>query len=942
MTRTAWWAVLALAGAAWGQGKPELRIDPGTHTSGAQAVCVFGGDRYAATRSGNTVKIWDLRSGAVLRTLWLQVSQCRRSLAVSPDGRWLAASTTNDLVALYETGTWRLVRTLLVPQAAPQLAFAPAQPTLAAGSWDGSLTLFSVPDGAALRRYGPPVPGPNNRATVDSLAWSPDGQQIATVHPTAVVVRSLATGAARVLADSGSTDSGLAWFRDNRRVVVLRQLGSSGPIRVWDTSTGAKLVDFTSDSTGLNLVLSADEREIYGADGGNGALVHSLDTGKLTRRLQFGRQCGYLAVGQDGRTLVAARNDGGLVVGDAVRDDVRLTVPGAGATIFGAGWRQTDGAIGWGWQAKAWPNPPDSPIVAWLDTKSLRAGPTQVSDLWQRPVWKSPQGEIHFTGALDLSVTNPAPGAQPDTFGHCSSATWLSNGLMVANRGTEPMGIRVFRPRGGEITKSLFAADPCYVLAESPDGRYLLGGSSSLYVWPLTANGDWIPPLLSIYPAKDGNWIAWTDEGYYACTPAAEKWIGWQINRGEDTEPDYYPAAQFREQFYRPDVIMRLLDAGSVGEAVRQADATRKQPTDATKVAARIAEFAPPRVEILSPAHGAVVATSEVALRLRVKDPNNRKVVSVIPLVNGRPLTGGRFVLVPSRDPGEQQLTVPLNPGENTLSAIATNDAGSTSVPVSVTVRYGAEEQKPAMYVLAVGVSDYAIKEYTLRYAAKDATDLANVLKQQAGKLFRKVDVKLLTDKEASQGGVLDALDWLTKQVTQRDYAVVFLAGHGLADSAGEYYFLPADGDTERLRRTGLHWSQFRTALRALPGKVLLALDTCHSAGATGARKAGARLDYTNVLRDALSDEVGLITLSSCMPSEVSYEQDEWHNGAFTKALVEALSGQADHNGDGVVTLAELDAYISERVKALTKGRQHATCERPATVRSVLPVAMVK
>ncbi|MBI5835190.1 MAG: hypothetical protein HZB16_23030 [Armatimonadetes bacterium] len=82
-----------------------------------------------------------------------------------------------------------------------------------------------------------------------------------------------------------------------------------------------------------------------------------------------------------------------------------------------------------------------------------------------------------------------------------------------------------------------------------------------------------------------------------------------------------------------------------------------------------------------------------------------------------------------------------------------------------------------------------------------------------------------------------------------------------------------------------------------------------------------------------------MITLASCMPSEVSYERPEWVNGAFTKALVEGLGGKADLSGDGVISVAELDAFVAERVKELTEGRQHPTPQRPTTIRSSLPVA---
>ncbi len=61
-------------------------------------------------------------------------------------------------------------------------------------------------------------------------------------------------------------------------------------------------------------------------------------------------------------------------------------------------------------------------------------------------------------------------------------------------------------------------------------------------------------------------------------------------------------------------------------------------------------------------------------------------------------------------------------------------------------------------------------------------------------------------------------------------------------------------------------------------------------------------------------------------------EDDKWRNGAFTKALVEGLSGKADYSKNSVISINELDLYISERVKELTKGSQTPTTTKPTTI----------
>ena len=55
-------------------------------------------------------------------------------------------------------------------------------------------------------------------------------------------------------------------------------------------------------------------------------------------------------------------------------------------------------------------------------------------------------------------------------------------------------------------------------------------------------------------------------------------------------------------------------------------------------------------------------------------------------------------------------------------------------------------------------------------------------------------------------------------------------------------------------------------------------------------------------------------------------------NGAFTKALLEGLEGEADYTKDGAITVNELELYIAERVKVLTGGEQTPTMSKPQTI----------
>jgi len=201
------------------------------------------------------------------------------------------------------------------------------------------------------------------------------------------------------------------------------------------------------------------------------------------------------------------------------------------------------------------------------------------------------------------------------------------------------------------------------------------------------------------------------------------------------------------------------------------------------------------------------------------------------------------------------------------------------------------------------------------------------------------VQTRTLTDAEATRRNIEEALDWLAKQVKPNDYVIVFVSGHGNIDSLGHYYFVPHDYEPGR-DRTAVRWTQFHDTLSRLPGKRFLILDTCRAGGAGG---LGAPVSPAESLK-GLSEQ-GLITYAACMAGEFSFEPRKpgpIQNGYFTCALLEALSGKADANGDGIVTLSEVDAYVANRVKDLSGGKQNPTMQRPWTISSSLALALIR
>ncbi len=243
------------------------------------------------------------------------------------------------------------------------------------------------------------------------------------------------------------------------------------------------------------------------------------------------------------------------------------------------------------------------------------------------------------------------------------------------------------------------------------------------------------------------------------------------------------------------------------------------------------------------------------------------------------------------------------------------------------------------VWVLAVGVSKYGRPEYRLGFAAKDAEDVARAFKAHEGRAFAQVESRVLTDAGATRDAVLDGLDWLAaaRADNEDDLVVLFLAGHGV-NEGGEYYFLPHDADPARRNRTLLSQSQLHGILRSLPGRVLLFLDTCRAGSATATDSELAvrkRVDPIGFAND-MAYNAGVLVFSAAASRQLSQESPAWKNGAFTRALVDALGGKADRDGNGEITSTELDGYLHDTVRDLTGKAQ-----TPVTAKGGLPDLVV-
>ena len=355
-------------------------------------------------------------------------------------------------------------------------------------------------------------------------------------------------------------------------------------------------------------------------------------------------------------------------------------------------------------------------------------------------------------------------------------------------------------------------------------------------------------------------------------------------------------------------------------------------------------ERLPPVITIDPPGNGSAVAWGMVEIRYRVRMPSGGKLDRVEAFVDGVKIEarglGPSAGATSPRPSGPSVLTLPMPAHDATISLVAYADGEASDAArirlkgvAAATPPDDAEALKPNLYALLIGITHYDDKSFDLGYAADDARAFAEALKSQEGRLYRHVEVKVLTDKDATVSGVREGLVWLSRQTTSHDLAIVFEAGHGLQDKKGRFFFGTSEMDPARLFATAFSNDEMEEAIADLPGKKMLFMDACHAGAALDGHRDAERVDMSEAINNFAQAESGMVVFGASTGREVSYESDEWHHGAFTKALIEGIGeGKADLTHQGTVTTASLDFFLAERVKQLTDGRQHPVMNRPKTV----------
>ncbi len=418
--------------------------------------------------------------------------------------------------------------------------------------------------------------------------------------------------------------------------------------------------------------------------------------------------------------------------------------------------------------------------------------------------------------------------------------------------------------------------------------------------------------LAAIYPVGDSLTVVVTPEGYFDGSPEALKYLYYVQGL------DIIPLEAYYEQFYRPNLLQRILRGESIEQS--RVDFNKRKPNASVKITEPGNDNS----------RGARMMHSSEANKLKVKAAftDNGGGISEVRVYRNDKLVHSEAVGYDK--PGtsiDREFNVDLTLGINTITVSVFNN-DRTEIADTVKMNFtGTITETPNLYVVAVGINNYENPQYRLNYAVNDAEAFASNLKAGSASLYGKVENYLIVNGDATKDNITKTISQIQAKAKPWDVFVFYYAGHGIAINENgntQFYLVSADVTNifsgDQLKAKAISNSELLAFSRDIPSdKQFIVIDACNSGAAANMLSYRSGPEEQRALA-VLARSTGTHFLFASTADQLAKEIPQIGHGVFTYAILQAMTGGEGYfKSDAGVSVKDISNYTERKVPDISQ-----------------------